>query len=740
MEKANPNVAVIPATRRSVQNGGQLKKQTNIRVAAYCRVSTGDESQQTSYTNQKAFYSGLIQGREGWKFAGIYADEAISGTSRIHRVEFNRMMEDAKAGRLDYIVTKSISRFARNTVDTLNCVRELRQQNPPVGIYFEKENIDTLDATGELLLTILSALAQDESRSISDNIRWTFQKNFQAGIPQINLKRMLGYDKGEDGAWVINPDQAKIVRHIFERYVLGHSANGIAKELNALGQYTVNGKRWTSGAVLSVLRNEKHVGDLEMQKTITRDFLSHRSVKNHGEAPRYYVENHHVGIIDRLTWDKVQIMLGEKHHASDGSEKTRNPRGPKGSPFRNLRCGAIRPNGKECGSGFFRITYSNAAAGYTDERSLAASGEGDERYLEKYTYAHPVWRCKEKYGKKTGADGESCPSEVLHECALEQSFMETLYFLKRDYLRNGENSEICRRFRAAYDRVYLRMRSGSISIQRLEYLNDQTRGLEKELRETIARQAAAMLETVLEQNPDLIGALEEGTITTEDIEINIRNRLTNPDTTPGFFHVEPEEDGEATIYAELVRDLRQRLEEVRREQHMLEAEQGIINSMKNNYSFFLKCLEKLPEKNHAGLPLQIYGLDVDENALQALRSKVNGKKRRPLSSAAMEPAPEDIAAAPDYLPFERCIYAAFIERGIVNGEHITYHTNFGVKFTCSGNRRTLGSFLGFRRCLENGALELLTTPYQVNGKRIQYRRYPGKNVPAGRNRPRNTGS
>lgn len=150
-------------------------------MAAYCRVSTGDESQQTSYTTQRRFYTELIDGKPGWTLAGIYADEAISGTSRVKRKQFNIMMEDALAGRIDYIVTKSISRFARNTVDTLNCVRQLRQLSPPVGIYFEKENIDTLDATGELILTILSALAQDESRSISDNIRWSIQKKFQRG-------------------------------------------------------------------------------------------------------------------------------------------------------------------------------------------------------------------------------------------------------------------------------------------------------------------------------------------------------------------------------------------------------------------------------------------------------------------------------------------------------------------------------------------------------------------------------
>lgn len=237
------SVTVIPATKRFVQNGGQLGQQHDIRVAAYCRVSTGDESQQTSYTKQKEFYTMLIQRKQGWKFAGIYADEAISGTSRSRRVEFNRMMDDAAGGKLDYIVTKSISRFARNTVDTLNCVRQLQQQNPPVGIYFEKENIDTLDAKGELILTILSALAQDESRSISDNIRWTLQKKFQEGKPQINLNRMMGYDKGLNDEWVINQEQAEIVRYIYRRFLYGCSANKIAGELNEMGKCTVNGKK-----------------------------------------------------------------------------------------------------------------------------------------------------------------------------------------------------------------------------------------------------------------------------------------------------------------------------------------------------------------------------------------------------------------------------------------------------------------------------------------------------------------
>ena len=188
------NVQVIPATKRRVSAGGQLKKAKDIRVAAYGRVSTDELAQQTSYEGQKSYYTKLINEKEGWTFAGMYADEAISGTNRNHRTEFNQMMQDALDGKIDYIITKSISRFARNTIDSLTCTRELRQLKPPVGIYFEKENIDTLDAKGELILTILSALAQDESRSISDNIRWSIQKKFQSGVPHINLKRMLGYE------------------------------------------------------------------------------------------------------------------------------------------------------------------------------------------------------------------------------------------------------------------------------------------------------------------------------------------------------------------------------------------------------------------------------------------------------------------------------------------------------------------------------------------------------------------
>lgn len=690
VKTSSSNVSVIPATRQSSKNAGQLKKQANIRVAAYCRVSTGDESQQTSYTNQKAFYTELIRSKEGWQFAGIYADEAISGTSRAHRDEFNRMMDDARHARIDYIVTKSISRFSRNTVDTLNCVRELRQQDPPVGIYFEKENIDTLDATGELILTILSALAQDESRSISDNIRWTFQKNFQAGIPQINLKRMLGYDKAADGTWVINSEQSVIVRYIFKHYVSGYSANKIANQLNQLNYRTVNGKRWSSSAVLTILRNEKYVGDLEMQKTITKDFLTHRSVINHGEAPKYYVRDHHMGIIDRMTWEKVQVMLCAKPSKENPSAvRLQKKKGPKRSPFYNLRCGAVlEETGEQCGEKLFRMTYTGSASGYSDERSLAATGGDISRYLEKYSYAYPIWRCRRKLG------GQNCPSAILHECAIEQSFMEMLYALKRDYEVYGESSQICRLFQEAYAYIYQCMRVSSPSIQRMEMLDNKIKESEQNLQKTLDKQAAAASEIVAESNP----------------ESNLAYK---------------KEETEASLYAELASELRHRIDEYREQKKKLESELGVPSIMRKNFDFFLRCLKGLPEVNEAGMKIRVNGMDAHGSPFcdlsqDAKTDMVNKLKRGDMTSNVLS----QIEALPDYLQFDRSIYIAFITSGIIRGDVIEYTTNFGVKLTSTGNRRNLNSFIGFKKYREDGSVELLDAPYKVCGNSIQYRRYP----------------
>ena len=748
-------VDVIPASVRSVQNGGQLKAQTNIRVAAYCRVSTGDESQQTSYTTQKAFYTDLITKKPGWIFAGIYADEAKSGTNREHREEFNRMMKDAMDGKLDYIVTKSISRFARNTIDSLTCTRELRQLRPPVGIYFEKENIDTLDAKGELILTILSALAQDESRSISDNIRWSIQKNFQAGIPHINLKRMLGYELSENKQWVIVPEQAEIIRYIFDRYVKGQTANKIARELNQMGKTTVNGRKWTASSVLIVLRNEKYVGDVEMQKTITKDFLTHRSSINKGEAPRYYVKNHHVGIIDRVTWDKVQAMLYEKPRADTtkgpGKKKAKSI---KGSPFGNLRCGAILENGpdagKPCGEGFFRVTYTGVANGYTDERSLKATGEDTGEYLEKYSYSYPIWRCKRKMGERedeppkngtpdqkmysrskkgcmSNAEKEAankrCPSEIYHECALEQSFMELLYSMKYDYEQNGEASTIMAMFNNAYGQILRRAKNNSISVQRVAAVNSQIEDLEVRLQDVISHQVEALREAALEQSVELNERLSNGEITLDDIDTDIRSGLTPGSIGTSFYDFEAEEGSEAQIYTELVRDLQERLKTLRQERQAIEEEQGDLAIMKKNFEFFLACLKELPDTNSAGMPLKVNGLDVQGTLMRDAEGNPIEGRARAITSGKLKVTPERIAEAPDMLRFEKGIYCAFIKSGVLQGDVAIYKTNFGVTLTTKGNRRTLNSFMGYKRCDLNGTVVYVDAPYKVYGFSVQYRRY-----------------
>lgn len=301
-------VRMIPAYP---EQGLSLKEQNasrKLRVAGYCRVSTNEQSQEGSVIVQEASIRDLIQKKPSWEYVGIYKDKK-SGTSRNHRDEFNRMMNDAKLGKIDFIITKSISRFARNTVDALNCIEELRNRNPSVGVVFINEQIYTLDPGNNLLMTVLFSLAQNESYSISANIRWGIQSCFKRGIPQVNLDRMMGYDMDANRNWVVNEEQAEIVRGIYESYLRGRSASGISDDLNERGIKTVNGKNWCTTGILCILENEKYMGDLLLQKTYTKDVLNHRAVENNGEVKMYYVSNHHDAIISREDWIAVQRKI-----------------------------------------------------------------------------------------------------------------------------------------------------------------------------------------------------------------------------------------------------------------------------------------------------------------------------------------------------------------------------------------------------------------------------------------------
>lgn len=284
-----------------------------LRVAAYCRVSTDSEDQMNSYNSQKQYYTDLISKNENYEMVGIYADPGITGTSVAKREEFQRLISDAKEGKIDLIMTKSISRFARNTLDTLKYVRMLKEVN--VAVKFEEENINTVSMDGELLLTILSSVAQQEVQNISANVKKGLDMKMQRG-QMIGFNGCLGYDyiQGEKKL-VVNPEEAKIVKYIFNRYAEGYGGRVIARELTELGYKTKSGStRWSDGAVIDIIKNEKYKGDLVLGKSYTVDPISKRRVRNFGEQDMYYIKDHHEAIIDRDTFDLVQEINKKKHN------------------------------------------------------------------------------------------------------------------------------------------------------------------------------------------------------------------------------------------------------------------------------------------------------------------------------------------------------------------------------------------------------------------------------------------
>ena len=382
------NVRTIPATISKYTSApfGSRKKR---KVAAYARVSTEKDEQQTSYEAQVDYYTNYINGRDDWEFVSVYADEGLSGCSTSNRLGFNSMIEDALAGKIDLIVTKSVSRFARNTVDSLMTIRKLKEC--ACECYFEKENIWTFDGKGELLLTIMSSLAQEESRSISENCTWGWRKRCADGKVTVPFGRFLGYDRGEDGNLVVNEGQAKIVRKIYGYFLQGRSPYQIAKLLTEQGIPTPGGKKiWGKAVVSSILTNEKYKGDALLQKVYTTDFLTKKKKKNEGEVPQYYVEGNHEAIISPAVFDRVQILM-----------KTREPgknRSSCVSSFSSkIKCG-------DCGGWYgSKIWHSNDK------------------------YRKVIWQCNHKF------DGEEkCTTPHLDEATIRQLFLKALNILGKE--------------------------------------------------------------------------------------------------------------------------------------------------------------------------------------------------------------------------------------------------------------------------------------------------------------------
>ena len=364
-------ITVIPATR-NIHTGVPKSANVKRRVAGYARVSTDSDEQFTSYAAQVDYYTNYIKSNPNWAFVDVYTDEGISGVMTKNREGFNRMISDALAGRIDLIVTKSVSRFARNTVDSLTTVRKLKEKG--VEVYFEKENIYTLDSKGELLITIMSSLAQEESRSISENVTWGQRKRFADGKVSMPYKQFLGYRKGAKGIPEIVPEEAELVIRIYKMFMSGKSTSAIARQLTNEGIPTPGGKKvWQKATVDSILTNEKYKGAALLQKKYTVDFLTKTMKVNEGEVPQYYVEDSHPAIIKPEEWEAVQVEMEQR--------RSKGRRHDCSCPFSGkIFCG-------DCGGVYGSKTWHS-----TDK------------------YRRVIWQCNHKYD-----NGEKCGTPHLRE-------------------------------------------------------------------------------------------------------------------------------------------------------------------------------------------------------------------------------------------------------------------------------------------------------------------------------------
>lgn len=375
-------VTVIPPTKCRIPHKAE-NAVAKRKAAGYARVSTDKDEQFTSYEAQVDYYTQFILKHSDWEFVKVYTDEGISGLGTKKRDGFNEMIADALVGKIDIIVTKSVSRFARNTVDSLTTIRKLKEKG--VEVLFEKENISSLDGKGELLLTIMSSLAQEESRSISENVTWGQRKRFSDGKVTLPYKHFLGYEHGpqKDDPPVVNHDQAIVVRRIYQLFMSGKTPYGIATQLTSEGLPTPAGKqRWHTTTVQSILTNEKYRGSARLQKRFTTDFLTGTMKWNEGEVPQYYIEHSHEPIIDPVEWDAVQDEIERRHAIGQAYSG--------GSVFSaKIVCGC-------CGRWYGRKTWHS-----TDK------------------YKSTVWQCNAKYD----AGSEKCGTPHITEDEIKRRFL-----------------------------------------------------------------------------------------------------------------------------------------------------------------------------------------------------------------------------------------------------------------------------------------------------------------------------
>lgn len=389
MTRTPKNVRIIPAKPEFTAQQTAVRQ---LRVAAYCRVSTDKDEQQLSFEAQRDFYTDKIMKNPEWALAGIFADKGISGTSATKRPEFMKMIRLCKQGKIDLILTKSVQRFARNTVDSLEHVRLLKSLG--IGVIFETQGLDTRKMTNEFLLTVYASLAQAESESISANVKWGKQKSAAKGRVIFSYANFLGYHRGPDGFPEIDPEQAEVVRRIYDSFLAGQSRRQIAEALMAEGIPSPTGKSgWSPTSILAVLQNEKYKGDALLQKTFVEDCMSHKVKINRGERPQYYVEDSHPGIIEKGVWNRVQEELarrGSKHRVSEVRTKTLQGKySAKYALTELLVCG-------HCGTPYRRATWKK---------------NGNTKV---------VWRCISRldYGKRYCTESPTLEEGALHTAIL----------------------------------------------------------------------------------------------------------------------------------------------------------------------------------------------------------------------------------------------------------------------------------------------------------------------------------
>ena len=383
---------IIPAKEESPQD---QEKKKNLRVAAYCRVSTKKDEQLNSYENQKAYYTEKIMANPDWTMADIFADEGITGTSACKRKDFLRMIRQCRQGKIDMILAKSVSRFARNTVDTLNYTRELRGMGIPV--IFEEQNINSIYPESEFLITIHGAFAQSESEGISSRVKWGKHQAMRTGKANIQYKTLLGYEKNPDGEMVVNAEQAETVRRIYEMYLSGQTLRSIKEALESGGfKNSAGTMEWTTSNLRTILSDEKYCGDVLLQKTFIQDCISKKVIKNTGQLPMYLIQNHHEAIIPRDRFDAVQVELARRKTLTNSTKKSA-PTGMSRYSGKYALSGLLFCG--ECGTAYRRVVWTQ---------------HGEKR---------AVWRCSSRldYGKKYCKE-----SPTLDESPLQQAVLAAI--------------------------------------------------------------------------------------------------------------------------------------------------------------------------------------------------------------------------------------------------------------------------------------------------------------------------